>query len=229
MAIRPDIRAPRTGQKRRGRGFTKQELQDAGITPADARWMAIPIDNRRSTSYPENVAILKEYMKRISKLTKAAKPKPKPKVTPVKEKPPKPVPVEVETDLTELSGITKKLAETLVTADVTSIRALASITARRLTRITGLKRERVDKIIDTAKRHLREKTRVEREEKVKEPQITELKHLPDISRSDLKRLKELGVGSIEELKSENPRDLSLLTGIPESRIKEWRKLIRSLQ
>jgi predicted RecB family nuclease len=228
LALRPDIRAPQTGQKRRGRGFTKQELRDAGITITDARWMAIPIDTRRSTSYPENVEILKEYMKRISKLGKAEKPKPKPKAKPAKVKPAKPVPVEVETDLTDLSGITKKLAETLVSADVTSISALASSPARRLTRITGLKRERVDKMIEAAKRHIREESRTKREEKAKEPQVTELKHLPEITRADIRKLKELGVESLESLKNENSHDLSLLTGIPESRIKNWVKLIRNL-
>jgi len=229
LALRPEIHAPQTGQKRSGRGFTKQELLDANITLTDARWMAIPIDNRRNTSYPENVAMLKEYAKRISQLGKGAKAKPTRKAVPTKEKPAKPVPVEVETDLTELKGITKKLEETLVTAGVTSISALASIPARRLARITGLKRERIEKIIDAAKRHIREKTRVVRKEKTKEPQITELEHLPDITRDDIRKLKELGVETLDNLKEETARDLSLLSGITESKIKNWIKIIRSLK
>ncbi len=229
LALRPEIHSPQTGQKRSGRGFTTKELRDANITLADARWMAIPIDNRRSTSYPENVAMLKEYVKRISQLGKGAKAKRTTKAAPTKEKPVKAVPVEVETDLTELSGITKKLEETLVSAGVTSISALASVPARRLTRITGLKRERVDKIIDAAKRHVREKTRVVREEKANEPQITELKHLPDITREDIRKLKDLGVETLDNLKDETARDLSLLSGIAESKIKNWIKIIRSLK
>ena len=83
-------------------------------------------------------------------------------------------------------------------------------------------------MVDIAKRHTREKTRVTRAERTKKPEFTELKHLPGITRNDVRTLRDLGVSSLEELKVENPRDLSLLTGIPESRIKEWKKLIRSL-
>ncbi len=227
MALRPEIRAPQTGEKRQGRGFTTQELKDAGISLSDARWMAIPIDTRRRSSHPENVSILTEYLKRIQKLGKTAK-APKPKAKPKEPKPVKPSPELIETDLTELTGVTKKLAETLVTVEITSIRELSQTTPRRLVRATTLKRDRAAKIIDAAKRHLREKTRVAREEKAQQPQITELKHLPEINRSDIKLLKELGVVTLEDLKGENTRDLSLLTGIAESRIKNWIKVIRSL-
>lgn len=225
LAFRPDIRAPQTGKTRRGRGFSLKELKDAGVSQEDARWMAIPIDTRRKTQYAENVTALKEYMKRIKKLGKPTKaPKPKPKVE--KPKPAKLKPI--ETDLAELKGVTKKLAETLSEAGVTSIRELSTTSPRRLARTTVLKRDRAEKLVESAKRYQREKAKVAREEKTKEPEITALKHLPEITRDDVKQLKELGVGSLEELKTENPRDLALLTGIPEKRIREWRKIIRSL-
>ena len=227
MAFRPEIHAPQTGETRRGRGFSLQELKEAGIDLADARWMAIPIDNRRKTQHPENVKLLQDFLKRIKKLEKtkkAAKPEPKPK----KAKPAKAKPEPIETDLTNLTGVTKKLAETLVEAGVKNIHDLATISPRRLARTTELKRNRAEKLIDAAKRYEQEKAKAAREEKAKEPTIKELKDLPDITRSDAKQLKELGVESLNELKSENARDLALLTGIPESRIKEWQKVIRDL-
>jgi predicted flap endonuclease-1-like 5' DNA nuclease len=227
LALRPEIRAPQTGEKRQGRGFTTQELKEAGISLSDARWMAIPIDTRRRSSHPDNVSALKDYLKGIQKLGKKAK-VPKPKAKPKEPTPAKPSPELIETDLTELTGVTKKLAETLVTVGITSIRELSHTKPRRLIRATTLKRNRAEKIIDAAKRHLREKTRIAREEKAQLPQISELKHLPEINRSDIKLLKELGVLSLEDLKSENTRDLSLLTGIAESRIKNWIKVILSL-
>ncbi len=229
LAFRPEIRAPQTGDVRKGRGFTHQELKDAGIGLADARWMAIPIDNRRKTHHPENVKLLQDFVKRITKLEKVKKP-PKPKAKVEKPRPTKatPKPEPIETDLTNLSGVTKKVAETIVAAGVKNIHDLATISPRRLSRITDLKRNRAEKLIDTAKRYEREKAKTVREEKAKEPAIKELKDLHDITRTDVKQLKELGVESLADLSAENPRDLSLLTGIPESRIKEWRKVIRDL-
>ncbi len=189
--------------------------------------MAIPIDRRRSTHYTDNVTILKEYFERIRKLSEESKPV-KPKEKPVVREAPKPAPTPVETDLTELPQITKKIVETLVAVGITNIRSLSTTSPRRLARLTDLKRARAEKLVDAAKRHVRSESRAVREERVQKPKISELKHLPDISRDDVRRLKDLGVTSLDELKSENTRDLSLLTGIPESRIKEWIKIIRQL-
>jgi predicted flap endonuclease-1-like 5' DNA nuclease len=228
MAFRPEIHAPQTGEKRRGRGFSYSELKDAGIELTDARWMAIPIDSRRKTKHSENVKLLKEYVKRISKLKQARKaPKPVPAVKKPKHSKAKPKPKPVETDLTELSGVTKKLSESLVDSGVKNIHDLARISPRRLARTTDLKRDRAEKLVETAKRYEREKAKAAREEKAKEPKIKELKDLPEITRTDVKQLKELGVESLKDLKTENPRDLALLTGIPETRIKEWQKEIRA--
>lgn len=229
LAFRPEIHAPQTGEPRIGRGFSLKELKDAGIGLADARWMAIPIDPRRKTNHSENVQLLKEYVKRIKKLEKATKtspPKPKSKKAKPTKAVPKPEPI--ETDLADLSGVTKKLAETMVEAGVRNIHDLATISPRRLARTTKLKRSRAEKIVDAAKRYERGKVKAVREEKAKEPKIKELKDLPEITRSDIKQLKELGVESLDDLKTENPRDLALLTGIPEARIKDWRKIIRDL-
>jgi predicted flap endonuclease-1-like 5' DNA nuclease len=229
LALRPEISAPRSGQKRRGRGFTLQELKEADIGLADARWMAIPIDERRCTSHPENVALLKDYLKRISKIGKEAKvPKPKPKQPTPEARPSKATTAAIQTDLAELPGITKKMAEDLAAAGVTSIRSLSTTSPHRLSRLMDLKRDRAEKVVDSAKSYMRDKSRKAREEKPRKPQITELKHLPDITHDHLRTLKELGVESLEGLKDEDPRDLSLLTGIPESQIKAWIKIIRGL-
>ena len=227
MALRPEIHAPKSGQKRPGRGFTQKELKEAGISLSDARWMAIPIDRRRSTHYKENVTTLKEYVDRIRKLSETSAPA-KPKERPAEPEAPKATPVPVDTDLTDLPQITKKVVDTLVAAGITSIHTLSTTSPRRIARVTDIKRERAEKLVDSAKRHIREESRAIREEKVQKPKITELKHLPDISRDDLRKLKDLGVTTLDELKTENTRDLSLLTGIPESRIKGWIKTIRAI-
>ncbi|MFX1509022.1 MAG: ribosomal protein L13e [Promethearchaeota archaeon] len=229
MAFRPEIHAPQTGAPRQGRGFSLQELKEAGIGLADARWMAIPIDSRRKTHHPENVKLLQDFIKRIKKLEKTAKaPKRKPATEKPKPKKSKPKVEPIETDLTNLTGITKKVAETLLEGGIRSIHELATTSPRRISRLTDIKRNRAEKLVDTAKRYEREKAKAARAEKAKEPALKDLKDLPEITRTDVKQFKELGVESLENLKTENPRDLALLTGIPESRIKEWRKIIRTL-
>ncbi|MFX1566458.1 MAG: ribosomal protein L13e [Promethearchaeota archaeon] len=229
MAFRPEINAPQTGEPRRGRGFSLQELKEAGIGLSDARWMAIPIDNRRKTHHPENVKLLQEYMKKIKKLEKTSKePKTKPAAKKPKAPKTKPKAESIETDLANLTGVTKKVAETLVEGGIRNIHELATTSPRRIARVTDIKRNRAEKLVDAAKRYEREKAKAARVGKAKEPSIKDLKDLPDITRTDIKQLNELGVETLENLKTENPRDLALLTGIPESRIKEWRKIIRAL-
>ncbi|MGD2200085.1 MAG: ribosomal protein L13e [Candidatus Bathyarchaeota archaeon] len=53
----------RSGDKERpGKGFSMDELQEAGLNAGEARHLGIPVDPRRSTSYPENVEGLKEWI-----------------------------------------------------------------------------------------------------------------------------------------------------------------------
>jgi predicted flap endonuclease-1-like 5' DNA nuclease len=231
LAFRPEIQSPQSGETRTGRGFSIHELKDAGISLADARWMAIPIDSRRKTNHANNVKALKDYVKRIEGLKKAAKTpasKPKPK-SKTKKKPDTTPAKTIETDLTDLKGITKKQAEVFAVAGITSIDILSKTAPRRLARLTDLKRDRAAKIVESAKRYQRDKAKAAREKKAKEPKITELKHLPDISRSDIKQLRELGIESLADLKTENARDLALITGLLESRIKDWQKTIRAVE
>lgn len=46
-----------------GRGFSIDELKEAGIPAGEAIHLSIPFDPRRSTSYPENVEALKKWSK----------------------------------------------------------------------------------------------------------------------------------------------------------------------
>ena len=69
---------------RKGRGFSRNELKEAGLTLHDARMFKIPVDKRRRSSHPENIETLKKnYEKKPSK-PKLEKPK-----KPITEKPKK--------------------------------------------------------------------------------------------------------------------------------------------
>lgn len=57
---------------RAGRGYSLEELQEAGLSTRAARSRGIPVDSWRSTKYPENV----EQLKSVAQVEKS-KPAPK--------------------------------------------------------------------------------------------------------------------------------------------------------
>lgn len=52
----------RGSRVRAGKGFSIDELKEAGLNPGEARHLGVPVDQRRSTSYSENVEGLKEWV-----------------------------------------------------------------------------------------------------------------------------------------------------------------------
>ena len=50
---------------RRGRGFSKGELEAVGLDFKKALKMGIPIDKRRKTVHEWNIEILKKYLERL--------------------------------------------------------------------------------------------------------------------------------------------------------------------
>ena len=50
-----------------GKGFSIDELREAGLNVGEARHLGVPVDQRRSTSYPENVEDLKEWVEEARK------------------------------------------------------------------------------------------------------------------------------------------------------------------
>ena len=65
-AIRPIVKAPipkgLPQKTRKGKGFSLEELKQAGIDVATARKLGIPVDKRRRTCHPENVELLKQFL-----------------------------------------------------------------------------------------------------------------------------------------------------------------------
>jgi|Deesub1362A_J573_1020465.scaffolds.fasta_scaffold02222_9 large subunit ribosomal protein L13e len=50
------------GKQRNGRGFSRGELKEAGLSLKDALKLKIPIDKRRKTLYKENVSAIKKLL-----------------------------------------------------------------------------------------------------------------------------------------------------------------------
>ena len=77
--IKPKIN--KKGDKQRGgRGFSPEELEKAGLNPAIAKKLKIPVDKRRKTARDQNVEAIKAYAEK-----KKAEPKSKPKSKPTKK------------------------------------------------------------------------------------------------------------------------------------------------
>ena len=68
--IRPII-ISQTGKRRLGKGFSPDEIKEAGLDSGSARKLCIPVDRKRRTSREENIEALKNY----SEKAKLAKPK----------------------------------------------------------------------------------------------------------------------------------------------------------
>lgn len=64
------------GETRRGKGFSKAELREAGADFRQALKSGIPVDPRRKTKYEDNVKILKGYLRSLASKKKSKK-KPK--------------------------------------------------------------------------------------------------------------------------------------------------------
>jgi large subunit ribosomal protein L13e len=66
----------RGNRAREGKGFSKEELKETGLSPGEAKRLGIPVDTRRKTSYEDNVETLKEYLKEAKEAKiKVSKPK----------------------------------------------------------------------------------------------------------------------------------------------------------
>jgi ribosomal protein L13E len=71
------------GKQSIGRGFSLNELKEAGLNKQDAKKIGIPLDVKRKSLHDENVACIKSHAKK-AKAEAAAKPK-----APVAEEKPK--------------------------------------------------------------------------------------------------------------------------------------------
>ncbi len=79
--IKPMITA-QSGKRRQGKGFSPDEIKEAGLNAGDARQLKIPVDRKRRTSHEDNIEALKAHMEKTP--VKAA---PKPAVAKKEKKP----------------------------------------------------------------------------------------------------------------------------------------------
>jgi len=61
-SARPVVKSPDSNSLRTGRGFSRKEISEAGLTVYEARSVGLVVDLRRRTAYSENVEMIEQYI-----------------------------------------------------------------------------------------------------------------------------------------------------------------------
>jgi large subunit ribosomal protein L13e len=72
--IKPTVKRT-TGKMKSGKGFSPEELVQAGITRTQAKSLGLPVDNRRRTAHEDNIKAIKSHAKVEAKPAVTKKPK----------------------------------------------------------------------------------------------------------------------------------------------------------
>ncbi len=137
----PTVKCPKSAKPRRGRGFSREETSQAGLTIDNARKMGLIVDLRRKTVYPENIEALKQYTKDLEEIIAAL----------AKEE----VVVAASTDdavaeLSSLRAVKASEAPLLADAGIKSFSDLAYCDIPKIAKKTGIDEERITAMVKAA-------------------------------------------------------------------------------
>ena len=137
----PTVKCPKDAKPRRGRGFSREETSQAGLTIDNARKMGLIVDLRRKTVYPENIEALKQYTKDLEEIIAAL----------AKEE----VVVAASTDdavaeLSSLRAVKVSEAPLLADAGIKSFSDLAYCDIPKIAKKTGIDEERITAMVKAA-------------------------------------------------------------------------------
>ncbi len=134
MSIKAIVK--KKGKTRKGRGFSRKELKETGLSLSRALRMGVPVDIRRKTKHEENVEALKPYLtietEKASRRKKAATP-------------------EVTVELAKVKGIGPKLTEKLTKAGVKDANDLAASSPEKIAKTIGVSEKRASTLIENAR------------------------------------------------------------------------------
>jgi large subunit ribosomal protein L13e len=130
----PTVKSPKKSRPRRGRGFSREETFQAGLTIEDARKMGLLVDLRRKSVYPENVEALKQYMKDLEEIIAALQKEEGTTVVRTDK---------VAAELAYLRAVKKSEAPLLVDAGIKSLEDLAYCDIPKVAKKTGIDEERI--------------------------------------------------------------------------------------
>ena len=141
VTAEPFVKSPNDAKPRRGRGFTGGELKDAGLTIKEARDMGVLVDVRRKTNHPENVEILKNYVKEMEELVEALL---------AEEEKAKPDISDAISELSSLKAVRKADAEALAAAGIITLEDLAYCEIDKVAKKSGIDDERLTAMVKAA-------------------------------------------------------------------------------
>ncbi len=136
MMHRPVVK--KADGKRKGRGFSLRELQEAGISLIQAKKLGIAIDRRRKSLHKENV----EELKRIA----TQKPAPE-----KKEKK-----VEKVVKLEEIKGVGPKKAQQLAKAGIKTANDLLKANLKEVSEKSGISTKVLEKLVREAEKLIKQ-------------------------------------------------------------------------
>ena len=137
----PAVRSPRDGRPKRGRGFSKEETTQAGLTIEEARRMGLIVDLRRKTVHPENIDALKQYMKDLENLVASLAEE----AVPAREKVAAP-----KEDLGSLRAGQKTDMPLLTKAGIRTFEDLAYCDITKVAKKTGIDEDRITAMVKAA-------------------------------------------------------------------------------
>lgn len=136
----PFVKSPKDAKPRRGRGFTKSELNEAELSVKEARDMGLIVDLRRKSTHPENVEILKNFIKEMEELVEAI----------MAEEEAKPEAPDAVAELSSLRQVKKADAQALVEAGITSLEDLAYCEIDKVAKKSGIEEDRLTAMVKAA-------------------------------------------------------------------------------
>ena len=130
---------------RRARGFSRKELEAAGLTVNDALWMRLPVDTKRKSEHEDNIAILLSIMQRLEIEPEAEAVEQRPVEVPEEDAGIEEVGVE------DIPGIGPKTAENLRSAGYLCAGDLCKADVAKLSEVKGISKKSATEIIEKAK------------------------------------------------------------------------------
>ncbi|TFG32650.1 hypothetical protein EU528_02890 [Candidatus Thorarchaeota archaeon] len=137
----PKVLCPKDSRPRRGRGFSREETSQAGLTIDNARKMGLIVDLRRKTTYPENVEALKQYMKDLEEIIAALAEEEGVAATSLDD---------AAAEIASLKAVKASEAPLLIDAGIKSISDLAYCDISKVAKKTGIDEDRITAMVKAA-------------------------------------------------------------------------------
>ena len=137
----PKVKCPKTSRPRRGRGVSREETSQAGLTIDTARKMGLLVDLRRKSVYPENIEALKQYVKDLEEIIAALAKEEGVAASSTDD---------AAAELASLKAVKASEAPLLIDAGIKSISDLAYCDIPKVAKKTGIDEDRITAMVKAA-------------------------------------------------------------------------------